>query len=491
MNGKPQANVKQQAVSSTMWTMARTLSDQVFSFLVFVVVARILGPADVGLFALGMIVVELGRIFSTSGFSDAVTRARADDEEDVARAAFWGNIMLSLLSAVVLSLAAVPIARLLDSPRLAGVVVALAWTIPLSGAYAIHQARLLKRFGHRSLAIRSVLSGLIGGAVAIFAAWHGAGVWSLVVQRVVTELIALATIWLSFRWWPGFGYSRARMREIMAFAAHISASRLGNTVTGRIQDVLIGIYVSAAAVGVYRVAKRTIDMMITGGLTSFSTIAFQVFAAVRDEDARLRAAILRSIGICSTAAFPLFAGVAVVAPDLIPLIYGPKWTGSIVLLQVLTLVCLPALFSLLTTSVLSIHGAGRAVSSLTLVQLVLSVVFSLATAPFGMMAVVLGMLVRNYLMIPYQIGLVSRHSGCTRRQILMAMARPLLASLVMAALCYMALLEMTRIFGSPVVRLALTGILGAAVYGGLLWVIDRQSLRWLLELLRGRVRRRT
>ena len=85
-------NVKKKAVASALWSVVRIGVDQVFSFVVFVVVARILGPVEVGLFALGMIVSEMGRIFATSGFSDAVTKARQEDEEIVSRAAFWGNM---------------------------------------------------------------------------------------------------------------------------------------------------------------------------------------------------------------------------------------------------------------------------------------------------------------------------------------------------------------------------------------------------------------
>jgi O-antigen/teichoic acid export membrane protein len=484
-------SVKHKAVSSTLWTITRVLLDQLFSFLVFVVVARILGPADVGLFALGMIVVELGRIFSTSGFGDAVTKASAMDEEDVARAAFWGNMALAVVSAILLSLAAVPIARLLNSSRLTEIIVALAWTIPISAGYAIHQARQLKRFGHKSLAIRSLIAGVVGGAVAIVAAYHGAGVWSLVIQRIVTETIAFVTIWMSFRWLPGFRFSRAHMGEIFGFSAQMSLSKLGNVVISRFQDVVIGAYVSPAGVGIYRVAKRTIDMMMQGALTSFSTVSLSLFAAVRDDEVKLRGAVIRVIAISATAAFPLFTGVAVVAPDLIPLIYGPKWHDSIVLLQLLAPVSVPALFSLLCLSILTIYGEARAVSVLTVVQLVLTVAFSLFTAPYGIEAVILGYLARCYLVMPYQIGLVSRHAGCGRGVLIMAMVRPLAASLVMALLCYAAMQYLPMLVPLAAVRLLLVGLLGAAVYLAVLWVIDRQSLYWLADLARGYTKRKT
>lgn len=483
-------SVKHKAVSSTLWTMTRILLDQVFSFLVFVVVARILGPADVGLFALGMIVVELGRIFSTSGFGDAVTKASPADEEEVARAAFWGNMALSVVSAALIALAAEPISHLMQSERLAPIIIALAGTIPLSAGYAIHQARQLKRFGHKSLAIRSLFAGVIGGAVAIGSAYAGAGVWALVIQRIVTEAIAFVTIWLSFRWWPGFHFSRSHMREIFGFSTHMSLSKLGNIVITRFQDVVIGAYVNPAGVGIYRVAKRTVDMLMQGALTSFSTVSLSLFAAVREDEAKLRAAVIRVIGVSATVAFPLFAGIAVVAPDLIPLIYGPKWTASVPLLQLLAPVSVPALFSLLCLSVLTIYGEAGKVSQLTAVQLVLTIGFSLLTAPFGIEAVILGYLARCYIVMPYQVYLVARHAGCSQSVLLGGMIRPLIAALIMALACYFAMQELTAVLPWVVARITIIGAIGMIVYTALLWAIDRQSLHWLADLARDYAGRR-
>lgn len=478
-------SVKHKAVSSTLWTITRVLLDQIFSFVVFVVVARILGPTDVGLFALGMIVVEFGRIFSTSGFADSVTKSSPEDEETTASAAFWGNMALALVSAIVIALLAEPVSRIMNSPRLTDVVIALAFTIPISAGYAIHQARQLKRFGHKSLAIRSLFAGVIGGAVSIAAAHSGAGVWSLVIQRATTEIIAFITIWMSFPWLPSRRFSRTRMREIFAFSTHMSASKLGNTVIQRFQDVVIGAYISSTGVGVYRVAKRTIDMMATGALTSFAQVALQLFAAVKEDEAKLRAAIVRVIAISATVAFPLFAGVAVVAPDLVPFVYGPKWHASVPYLQLLTLVVVAMLFSLLCMSILTIRGQAKSVSSLTIAQLILTIVFSLITAQYSIQAVILGYLARCYIIMPFQIRLVSRHTGCSPIELILAMVRPLLATLIMSAICYVALQEFQLFMPWPAARLIITSLLGVLAYAVILIVVDRQSVTWLIDLAQG------
>ncbi len=477
-------SVKHQAISSTLWTVARVVLDQVFSLLVFVVVARLLGPVEVGLFALGMIVSEMGRIFSTSGFGDVVTKARPEDEEETAQAAFWGNMFTAFLCAILFTLLAQPISMMLHSPRLVSIIIALAWTIPISASYAIHLARQLKRFGHKSLTIRSLISGLIGGAVAIAAAYAGAGVWSLVIQRVVTEVVTLVTIWLSYRWVPSFSFSWERMKEIFPFSSQMSLSKLVNLLMSRFQDIIIGAFISSAGVGIYRVAKRTFDMLSTGAMTPFSTVSLNLFAAVRDDPVKMRNAVIRVIALSATAAFPIIFGVAAVADDLIPLVYGNKWHDSIILLQMLTPVGVPMLFSLLSLSILTVYGEARSVSFITGIQFALTVGLGLAAAPFGINAVILSYLARLYIVMPYQIALVARHVGLSRGRLVMAMGRPLLASLLMTILCYVMLRQLHAVVPWAFVRLAITGTFGMVFYVALLWAIDRQSLLWLVDMLR-------
>ncbi len=475
--------VKQKAISATLWSVARIGFDQLFSFLVFVVIARLLGPADVGIFALAMIVSELARVFATSGFADAVTKADADREEQVARAAFWGNMAMAVACAMIISLLAQPIGWAMQTERLSDVLLALAWTIPLSAGSAIHMARQLRRFGHKTLAVRAFLSGLIGGAVAIAAAYQGYGVWSLVIQRFITEAITMITAWFAYRWWPSFDFSRADMASILPFSLKMSFSKLFNVIVSRVQDIVIGFFAGAGAVGVYRIGRRTIDMLMTATLTPLSSVAVNFFVAVRDDKARFKQSFLRLVTVAACVTFPAFFGLAAVADVLVPVIYGHKWDSAIPILQLLTPLCVPLVISLFTLPVLTAFGEADKAARMTMIQFVISVALALAAAPFGVEAIIIALLIRTYIMIPYQLLLIQQHTQCTLGKVIQHLIKPLIASLVMAAACYATLMFGLGSISNEVAKLAIVLVEGLMIYGAVMMIIDRQSIRWFVEIV--------
>ena len=182
--------------------MVRTGSDYLFSFLVFAVLARKLGPEAFGVFALAAAFAELVRILPTAGFTTALQRAKSVSPE-MADTVLWASLAVASLGAAALALLAGPISHLVGEPAVAPLLVGLGLTLPISAAGGTHIALMLHEFGHKAMASRSVGSNLIGGAAGLAAAWGGWGAWSLVVQRGVTELVGTLMAWQAYPWWPG------------------------------------------------------------------------------------------------------------------------------------------------------------------------------------------------------------------------------------------------------------------------------------------------
>lgn len=482
--------VKEKAINATLWSVIRIGVDQFFSFLVFIVVARLLGPVEVGIFALGMIFAELTRVFATSGFADAVTKASAAREDVVSRAAFWCNMTMAIGCSLLVTAIAASVGRVVDADRLTDVIIALAWTIPLSAGSAIHMARCLKRFGHKTLAIRAVVSGLAGGTVAVVAAYQGYGVWALVLQRFVTEFITLITAWLAYRWLPSFQFTSADVKEILPFSMKMSFTKFIGLIASRVQDIVIGAFAGPAVVGMYRVAKKTIDILMTATLTPLSTVAVNFFVAVRDDKLRLQQSYLKLVTVSSCIAFPAFFGLAAVADVLVPFVYGSKWAEAIPILQLLTPICIPLVINLYILPVMTVFGEANKATRMTLIQLGLSLAFALVAAPFGVYAVVFGFLLRAYLMIPYQLRLIEDHTNCDLRKIIAHIWKPLIAATITALGCYCVVHQIYLGRFSHLSSLCLAVTQGVVTYAVIMLVIDRRSVRWLFEIVRTVVSKR-
>ena len=231
--------LKRQTLRSIVWTMAQAAGDQLFSFAVFVMLARLLDKPAIGTFAIAFVFMDVGRNFATAGVSQRVARAKDLTGRDL-DTIFWTNVFLAAVYSMLI-IAIAPIAeRAFGAPQLAAV---LAWlTIPvmLSGAGNTHMALRLREFGHKTLAVRSVLAGTIGGTVAVVAALMGAGIWALVLQRLVRELVCTILAWSAYRWRPGLAFDFAEARRYLKNGIDLGFAQVGRLAVGDhlLQEIL-------------------------------------------------------------------------------------------------------------------------------------------------------------------------------------------------------------------------------------------------------------
>ena len=236
--------------------MVRIASDQTPSFVVFVILARLLSPREIGIFAIAMAFTEgYGAIAIQGMVAQNIPRAKKLTPE-LADTVFWTNLAMSIAVAfVVLALAPI-IMGLIDLPdgrAVAGARLRAADRGAGRDAHVPGPARVRAQ----SLALRSVVGGTIGGGVAIAAAFAGWGIWSLVVQRFVTESMNALMSWQGSRWMPGRNFSMEQLRTIWGFGFNMVLTQILGLLPRRVLDLMIGTMIGAAAVGLYRTGGRT------------------------------------------------------------------------------------------------------------------------------------------------------------------------------------------------------------------------------------------
>jgi Polysaccharide biosynthesis protein len=281
------SSLKHKTATSILWTVVRTGSDYFLSFLVFAVLARKLGPEAFGVFALAAAFAELVRILPTAGFTTALQRARTVSPE-MADTVLWASLAVASLGAAALALLARPIAHLVGEPAVAPLLVGLGLTLPISAAGGTHIALMLREFGHKAMASRSVVSNVLGGAAGLAAAWHGWGAWSLLAQRGVAELAGTVTAWQVYPWRPGRAFSTRVLRELSGYSITMTYSQMLFVALVRVQDVIIGRFLGVAAVGQYRTAWRTVELIARGVIMPFTQVALPTLGRLQDDRGVLR-----------------------------------------------------------------------------------------------------------------------------------------------------------------------------------------------------------
>ena len=388
---------------------------------------------------------------------------------------------MAFLVALAVWLLARPMLELIDQPDAAAPLQALGFVLPIVALGATHLAMRLREFGHKSLALRSVLAGTIGGVAAVVAAFDGWGVWSLVVQRFVTESVNTIVAWQAFKWMPGRNFSLAQLRSIGGFGANLTLTQIIFVLLVRVQDVIVGAMISAAAVGIYRTAWRTTELIAVGAIQPFTTVALQTLSRLQGDREGMVKAYRWMLSTSAVISFPALVGFGVVAPDAVPAIYGAKWVEAGHLAQAFAFMVVPFTLNYFAGPVLSALGMGANMRTLAIVQLVLTVALTMLAAPYGIFAVACAYVGRAYLTLPLQIWFLRQNAGITARITLRAIAGPFFASAIMglAVWCIMAAVR-------PHISVALVAVLvgvaaGIVIYSVALLALSRQ--------IRGVVRR--
>lgn len=477
-----------QMASSAMWAAVSSAGNQILSFVVFVVIARLVTPEEFGIVALAVLLVELSLILSAAGLSDAVIQ-RPDLEEEAADTAFWTSLGLGTLFAGLSLLLAAPVAALFATPQLEHLIALLSVIFLLTGAGTVHTARLMRSFGFRALAMRNLIASLAAGGVGIGVALGGGGADALVAQRLVSVACMTLISWWSFRWIPRLRFAPRAFRELMAYGTRATSTQLLLQLNGRVLEMVAALLLGPVALGILRVAHRATDTLTQLTVVPFQQIALPVLARAQSDRASAQAAYLSLSGLASFVVFASFAGAFSVAPIAIPLIFGPQWTEAGPLMQLVCLFALPLLFSGLLTPTLGAAGHAGDALAWSAVQLVLGFVLLPLGAQFGLYGLVVFNLLRAYLMLPPGFYLLHRRTGIGARLFFGGIARSLLIAFAMAALVEAARRLLLPLMPAWAVLLACVAI-GIVAYAGLSLLFNRRMTREAAGLLPGPVRAR-
>lgn len=330
------SGLRARAVKGVAWTATSNWGDQIARLLVFAILSRLLEPEAFGLVALAWVFIGLTDVVAEQGLVDALVQRKHVTKADL-DTAFWMTMGLGLVLMVLLAALAVPIATALDQDALAPVLVVLALVIPIGSLSHVQRAILRRDLAFRSLALRTLVGVAVGSVVGVGAALLGFGVWSLVAQRIATQLTGTVVLWRVTPWRPGFAVDMADARQLFGFGKHVVGFRLLNFYNANVDNFLVGAVLGPVALGFYTVGYRILRMVIQLTSNLIDSVAYPLYARLQDDPARFRRAYYKSSGFAALVAFPAFTMLLVLAPELVSVLFGPQWSESVPVMQVLAI----------------------------------------------------------------------------------------------------------------------------------------------------------
>ncbi|MFK4834570.1 lipopolysaccharide biosynthesis protein [Microbacterium sp. ZW T2_14] len=373
-------------LGSAGWVLIEQWSTKVVSLLLFAVLARLLPPSDFGLVALATSIIAILQVFVNSGFSKALIQKRVLEPKD-ATTAFWTSLALAAIVYGLLVVSAPLLAQLFGQPELRLVLVALGAIIPLAALSRVPAALLAREFAFRTLSVRTMLSTLIGAAIALPLALGGFGVWSLVAQAVAESAMAVVVLWSSTSWRPAFAFSIESLRSLWKTGMSLLGIELLDAIQAQVDKLVVGALFSVSELGIYSLAQRLGVMLQELVSSVISRVSLTTFSRTQDDLERV-SRIFRQLTFATAAlSFPVFALVAVLAPQIVPFLFGPGWDAAIPLIWIMAGGWAFAAVAMFDRSALVGTNHADVALWLALLQNAISIGLVFAFAPLGVLGI--------------------------------------------------------------------------------------------------------
>ncbi len=453
--------------------------NQAAAFLVFVVLSRLLPPDAFGLVALASVFVGLIQVVANQGLVDALVQRKDLDAEHL-DTAFWMSMAFALVLTGFAVAAALPIAAAFHEERLGPVLIGLALSIPISGLTLVQRALLARAFAFRSLTLRTLTAIVVGSVVGVGAAAAGFGVWSLVAQNLANQVAGAIVLWRVEAWRPRLRFSHSHFRDLFGYGIHVVTFRLLNYFNRRADDLLIGAFLGATALGFYSVAYRMLVLLIEATSNLIDAVAFPVFSRLQEDAARLRRVYYKSSEFAALIAFPGFLAILVLAPQLVEVVFGEKWSRSVPVMQVLTLFGIVQALIYLNSTMVKALGKPSWRVIIVGITAVFNVAAFFVAVRHGIVAVAVALVAVGYVLAPLSFWAVNRLLPISMRTYANRIARPLAASLVMTGVMFA--LRRALHDREPAVVLLAAGAAGGATYVGTLYLFARSLVDEAVEL---------
>lgn len=470
---------QRKTVGNFIWRLAERFGARGVTFVVSIVLARILDPEVFGVIALVNVFIIVFQVFLDSGLGTALIQKKDADDLDFS-SVFFFNLTVCIVLYLILFALSGAVAAFFRTPELKAVLRAMGLSLIISGVKNIQQAYVSRHMLFKKFFF-STLGGTIGAAVVgIYMAWKGFGVWSLVAQFLFNNLVDTIILWITVPWRPKRMFSLERLKGLLSFGWKLLGVSLVSTLTSSLRSFIIGKKYTTEDLAYYNKGQQFPQMIALNVETSIDSILLPTMSQAQDDVKEVLRMTRKAIRVGTYVMMPLMVGLAVCARPLVILLIKEKWLPCVPYLQILC--ALYCFYCVTTTKYNSYKALGRSDVYLKacVINSVLEILILVLCMPFGVLAIAWGELIGS-LCTQVVTAVMSKNLYAYRfRDQLMDILPNLLINLVMGAAAYAVLL----LGLSPFPTLLLQVTLGVALYLLLSKITRNENLSFIFSLIK-------
>lgn len=475
------AELKMKAVSGLVWMFGERILAQLVSFIVSIVLARILLPEQYGVVAIVLVFINIANVFVTSGLGQSLIQKKDATEIDFNTMFIVGHAMAWALFLLLYFLAPV-IADFYENQELAWVLRVISLKLPIASYNTIQHAYVSRHMQFKKYFFSTIIGTIVSGGVGIAMAKLGFGVWALVAQYLVNSLIDTMVLFFTVKWKPKLQFSVTSVKELFGFGFKLMMSSLINNVYVEMQSLAIGKVYTESDLGYYKRGNQFPSLIISNVNSSVASVMFPTFSKVANNKDRLKAMMRRSMTVTAYIIAPLMFGMIAVAKPLVLVLLTEKWLPCVLFLQ---LACLRYMLQpIQTANCQAIKALGR--SDIYLIMEIVKKVFGVTLLLISLHRGVEAIAIAAVISVVFSAIVSMFPNMFLMKYGYLQQIRDLLPSYLLSAVMFGFVFAMNYlpIELPTIVLLILQGLVGGVVYVGLSMLLKIDSFQYILKFLK-------
>ena len=387
---------KKTVISSLIWKFLERGGVQGVQFVLSIILARLVTPDDYGVIALILVFTQIANVFVQSGFNTALIQKKDSDETDFS-SIFYFSLLVAVICYGILFFAAPYIAKFYNQKILSPVVKIISCTLFFGAVNSVQSAYVSKHMQFKSFFYSSMGAVVGSGIVGVVLAYRGFGVWALVWQQLVRDILICLILWFTVQWRPKLLFSLQRVKNLFGFGWKLLCSALLDTIFRNVYSLVIGRIYNASQLGLYNRGQQFPQVIATNLDGSIQSVMLPTLSAYNDNVAEVKRLARRSISGSAYLLMPCMFGLAAIAPPLVKLLLTERWLGCVPFLQ---LACISyALYPIHTANLTAINALGRSdiFLKLEIIKKTVTVINLLITIPMGIYAMAVGQVICGFI----------------------------------------------------------------------------------------------
>lgn len=474
---------KEKVLSGLIWTFGERILAQGVSFVLSVILARILMPSEYGTIAMVMVFINLANVFTSTGFGESLVQKKNADDMDFSTI-FFCTLTLSALIYGGLFVSAPYIAEFYHNDGIILVLRVLSLKIIFSSFATVQHAYVQKHMLFRKFFFSTLGGTLISGVLGIVLAYLGAGVWALVAQYLTNTIIDILVLFCTVPWRPHLQFSTERAKKLMNFGWKLVLANLINAAYNELRSLIIGRTYSSADLAYYNKGNQIPSLAITNIDTAIGNVVFPAMSSAESKE-RLKAIGRRAMKTTSYIIFPIMLGLMVVSKPLILLLLTEKWENSIIYMQILCLYWMTQPIQTTNWQIIKAVGRSDLCLKLEIVKKILGTILVIIAMRYGVLAIAISATISGFISMIINILPNKRLIDYSIKEQLFDIMPALLASLVMAIVVHL----ISFITMPVLIQMFIQILSGCMIYIGISCIFKIETFAYMLSMVRSKIKR--